>query len=377
MWGCAGAPVPKFLARNPLTEKQQREQEAIQRFEENRDFAEFNAALNAWEREDLKHCEDTLRALLDRNPEHRDARLLMVDVCLARRQPDEAHQHMRLLLDLYPHDPQVQYAMAILLDVTQRPEEALAYYERARKSAPDNELFAVGYYTAREARQRRGSQGMEQTSAVESGTPLPPPPSLEDNAASANAATGSVHAGGTKALSREAAADPVRRLLQPVYPEVVDSSARAEGADEEGRDPAEVLLQRGREALFNGSPEEALAYFREAISAQPQNPRVAVSAGAAALRANQPELAIELLRPLENRFPDSAALRRVLGAAYYRTGDYHSSQQVLRQALSLDKSSALAYFLMGCTLAKLGQSQSAEAHFRQAQVLDQRYNFRR
>jgi tetratricopeptide (TPR) repeat protein len=155
------------------------------------------------------------------------------------------------------------------------------------------------------------------------------------------------------------------------------ASDHAGSADRAGGDPIPGLFQRAGAALQQDSPEAALAYFREAAAARPNNPQILLSAATMALRYNHPDVAVELLAPAERRFADSAALRRILGVAYYRLGDYRSSQVALQQALSLDKSSALSYFLVGCTLAKLGQFESAETHFRQAQTIDPRYAVRR
>jgi len=177
------------------------------------------------------------------------------------------------------------------------------------------------------------------------------------------------------------AEDVPRRLVKPTSSptsvETADGSAEnadgTESAEPAESGPAGTLLERGRAALAEGSPEKAAACFRAAVSIRPQDLRIPVSAAVSALQANQPELAIELLTEAKSRFGDSAQIHRILGTAYYRLGDFESSQVALRQALSLDKSSGLTYFLLGCTLAKLGDSESAEEHFRQARALDPKY----
>jgi len=330
--GCAGISAPEAPAMKAPASQKERKQETVRQFDENRDLAEFEAASASWERSDAKTCEETLRGLLERNPKHRDARLLMADVCLAGNRLEEAFVHIRQALQDHPRDAQVQYAMGLLLDVTNQKGEALAYYERAAKWESDNEVYAVGYHTALEAVRKPGAAGAVAT------PPRPKPP---------------------QDLPQAAAAD------------------RAGSAETAGRGPDQELLERGYAALQQKSPEVALVYFREAAAFRPNNPQILISASTAALRHNYPDLAIELIVPAERRLGDSAVLKRVLGAAYYRLGDYRSSQVALQQALSLDKSSALAYFLMGCTLARLGQAESAEAHFRQAQALDSRYTVRR
>jgi len=330
--GCANISAPNPRAKKAPASQKERKQEVVRQFDENRDRAEFEAAAASWERGDLKACEGTLRGLLERNPAHRDARLLMADVCLAGNRSPEALVHIRQALQDHPNDAQVQYAMGLLLDATNQRGEALAYYERAAKWEADNEVYAVGYHTALEAARKPGAAG------------------------------------------------PAATLPRPKPPQDRPEGTAADGAGSAGvagREPDQDLLQRGYAALQQNAPEVALVYFREAAAFRPNNPHILISASTAALRHNYPDLAIELIVPAEKRLSDSAAVKRILGAAYYRLGDYRSSQVALQQALSLDKSSALAYFLMGCTLARLGQAESAETHFRQAQALDSRYTVRR
>jgi tetratricopeptide (TPR) repeat protein len=335
--GCATLklPDPPQLTNTQL---QQRKQEAVRQFEQQRDQAEFQSAQASWDRGDAKTCEDSLRRLLTRNPKHRDGRLLLVEVELADKRTAEACKEIQHALEDHPQDAQVQYAMGLTLDACQRRGEALAYYERAAKAEPDNELYAVGYHTALAAA-HKSSDAPE---------PLPAPgPGNSPGAVPLRGAVAGA-AGGA-------------------------SADRAEIAEAGRREAAEPLLQKGEAALREGSPEAALACFREAASPQPNNPQILISAATIALRYNQPDLAVELLQPAEKRFAGSASLKRILGAAYYRLGDYRSSQVALQQALSLDKSSALTYFLMGCTLLKLDKREQAETCLRQAQTLDPRY----
>lgn len=157
----------------------------------------------------------------------------------------------------------------------------------------------------------------------------------------------------------------------------VDSAEAGDSSDPVVESSASELLKRGVSAMSVGNRELALACFREAISLNPHDPQIPISAAVSALEHNQPDVAVSLLEPSREVFADSAAIRRILATAYYRLGDYQSSQVALQQALSLDNSSALSYFLMGSTMVKLGQPAVAERHFRQARALDPRYAPRR
>jgi tetratricopeptide (TPR) repeat protein len=350
--GCAALDKSGVWTPGPFSKKrQQRRELALREFEEGRDRAEFQSAVTLWELGNLKGCEEALQRLLARKSDHRDGRLLLADVLLARNAADQAGQQLeRALLD-HPKDAQVQYGMAIYLDSVGRDDEALLYYQRAAAWDPQDEGFRIGYYAAREAANRRSA--VVQAPAAAPGQAV--------------AHRGAVVPAGAAAAKnkKDGAADPV------VYTDPVELPDRS------GGDTALALIARGRVALSAGQKQSAAECFRTAMAQNPNDPQIPLSAATAALRYDQPQLAIEVLGGAESRFPESAAVQRALGMAHLRAGDYESAQLALRQALSLDKSNALAYFLMGCTLAKLGQHEAADEHLRQAQSLDPRYATRR
>ena len=354
--GCASIPLPKTITEGDITPKRKkRNEEWVRQFDQQRDFAEYEAAKARWvQQRDLKGCREALEKLLARRPQHRDARLLMVELLLAADDPPGAFEHAKAALDMNPNDAEVQYTMATTLDAQGKTADAVAYYERATKMDPRNESFAAAYQTAREvAHEERGAAG----AAVFDG----------------DEAVNDLAAEGLPVGYTETAAPLPSSAGRAGSPGAAGSAASG-GVAVEG--PAGALLRKGQAALSEGAPKAvagAVENFRQAAATKPDNPQIPISAAAAALRANRAEVAVAVLAPAAKRFPNSPAVHRMLGAAYYRTGDYKSSQVALQQALSLDKSSALSYLLMGCTLAKLGQEEAAESHFRQARALDPKY----
>jgi Tfp pilus assembly protein PilF len=342
--GCAATKAFGPPEDDVHAQRVKRDAETTRRFSSHRDMAEFEAAMDRWNQQDVKGCRDQLDRLLARNPDHRDARLLMADVLVARRQPHEALSQVRQALKAHPTDPDVQYAMGLMLDANGQGGEALSYYERAAKAEPSNEAYAMSYRTAREAAARPPA--------------APPPPA------------------GVTAV--EPPADPKAPAeISPAASMRPMAATRCSAVDSAINPQAAADLEKGCKSLAAGSTEAASSHFRAAVARDPYNPQILIDAATAALRYNQPRLAVELLSPASRQPAASAVVHRMLGVAYYRLGDYASSQSSLRQALSLDKSSALSYFLMGCTLTKLGQPDGAEAHFHQAQALDPRYSVQR
>jgi tetratricopeptide (TPR) repeat protein len=350
--GCAGIQLPRTITEGDVTpQRKKRNEECVRQFDQQRDFAEFEAAKARWvQQRDLKGCREALEKLLARRPQHRDARLLMVELLLAAEDPPGAYRQAKAALDAHPNDAEVQYTMALALDAQGKTADALAYYERATKMDPRNESFAASYQTAREAAHEE--MGAAKAAVFEG-----------------NDAVDDLAAEGLPVGYAETAA-PAPRAGRTGSPGRAGSTASSEVAVD---GPAGELLRKGRAALAEGSSQAAVENFRQAAATKPDNPQIPISAAAVALRANRPEVAVEVLASAAKRFPNSPAVHRMLGAAYYRTGDYKSSQVALQQALSLDKSSALSYLLMGCTLAKLGQNEAAESHFRQARTLDPKY----
>jgi len=402
--GCAAVKAPKVPdapVPDVAEQRHERSEKVIEEFEARRDFAEYQAALGYWHREDLEGCEATLSRLLHRNPDHLAARLLAAEVCLRQGRHPQAIEHLDAALEAHPNDPQALHAKGLVLDAMDQSAEALVYYERAMELAPEEELFAVSYHTALESFEE----------AARPAAAAPPGPradvglAVDAELATASDLTKRLSEKGPGPLNRggltpfrigskqgdvtTAAAvpeDPLAALASLLRPSAGGKPApiadavgteRADRDDPAGQGatgPAADLLRRGAAALAEGSPDAALAFYQEAVRLSPDDPDVALSAAVESLRHNHPDLVVELLSPLQGSFVHSPRLPQILGIAHYRLGDYRSAQVSLQQALSLDRSRALTYLLMGCTLAKLGQRESAEAYFRQARTLDPRYD---
>ncbi len=375
MTGCAGLEKPSGLFDGSMARRrEERKQRAAAEFEAARNEAEYKSALNLWDRNNLKGCEDALRSLLEREPGHREARLLLVDVCLAQNNSQEAAAQAERLLADFPDDAQVHYNAALAIDSVGRSDEALVYYQRAVSFAPDNEAYRAGYLAAREAASRRRPKT---PNAIADLTAALTPAAIADETAVRAAGHAVVEAGRAEA-KRPAQAAAVSQPASSAGRGAMNADfADPVSNDDGGGRSAEDLIGQGRIALSEGNPNAAAELFRRAILRSPNEPRVILAAATAALRYEQPELAVQLLKAAAARFAEHAAIHQTLGLAYYRLGDYPAAQDALSKALSLDKSKALSYFLMGCTLAKTGRTDAAEHYLRQAEAIDPRWTTRR
>ena len=402
--GCATLKTSLPQAEDISQKRRERNRAAIRSFAENRDLAEFQAAQARWEQGDIEGCREDLQRLLERTPDHLEARLLLAESLLSDNRPGEAVRCLEPAMPRHSDDARVYYTMGLALEALGRRDGAVAYYERAVELEPDNEVYAVSYQP--DLMSGALPDGLPE-SPMEPTGPLSEPRARSAEVSStarevpeelpAGLPSGPIGSAGPirsaapfdpehpAALNAEDSARPATSGRRVFHVQTVDSDAAADSA--EANDPAgdtapasasaSMLVRKGAAAMAAGSVEVARAYFREAIGFEPHNPKLPISAAVASLRHNQPDVAVELLEQAATVFPDSAAIHRILGTALYRRGDYKSSQVALQHALSLDKSSALAYLLMGCTLVKLGQSESAESYFRQARTIDPRYTIGR
>jgi tetratricopeptide (TPR) repeat protein len=371
--GCASMPIAKSLFGDGGAEKRQRRnEEVVRNFDRHRDQAAYEAALARWEQNDSKGCREGLDVLLARNPRHVDAQLLLAEVNLLDKRPQDALKQVDEVLRLQPGNARALYTKGLVLDAIGQSAGAVAYYEQAVRSEPENEMYTL---CCKKAKDSDGSEETSSNAVIPTGyqTPL----NSDKKATSSTSEQGPSLA--TPAIRRPHAETPNPAMPMSEAAEKIkkDSGFTDSYAHAESAVSAEESLSAGQRALNEGSIDAARIAFHKAAALQPNNPQIAIVAAGGALRSNQPELAVELLEPAARHFSKSAAIFRMLGVAYYRLGDFQSSQVALQQALSLDKSSALSYFLMGCTLAKLGQAESAEAHFQQASTLDPRYTVRR
>jgi len=343
--GCAGVKPSIPLEEEASQTRRERNAEVARDFDKRRDFAEYQAAHSRWVEGDHTGCLERLQTILARNPDHLDARLLLADVLMVENKPQEAIEALQPALDAHPRDARVQYSMGLLWDSLGRHGDAQACYERAVKLEPANEVYQVSFEEA--------------VSGVSQQTPIPPAPtdSSPETRQNPPRVTARFLTSGSSA-GRAEESEPVENDDRAV------PSAPSNTED---------LVQHACEAMSQGNPQLAVAYFQRAVAERPNEPQIPITAAISALRYNRPEVAVEILEPAAAQFPLSATVRRILGTAYYRRGDYHASQLALQQALSLDKSHALSYFLMGCTLVKLGNPEAAEQHFRQARLLDPKY----
>lgn len=136
--GCAGWRSHVDKASSP--DKQPRAVDAIREFEEHRDAAQFQAALDRCRHGDFARAESLLTALVARQPERLEARLRLAEL-LASRGDAAAENHFAAVLAAQPNNAEAHHAFGLFLDSISRSTEAHQHLTQAVQLDPQNPVF--------------------------------------------------------------------------------------------------------------------------------------------------------------------------------------------------------------------------------------------
>ena len=139
--GCAG--WQKQLVRNEGKEEPNREAraaDAVREFEERRDVAQYQAALDRCRQGDLARAETLLTALVARKPDFLEARLRLAEL-LAGRGDAAAEAHFQAVLTTEANNAEAHHAYGLFLDALGRTSEARDHFTQAAGLDPQNEIF--------------------------------------------------------------------------------------------------------------------------------------------------------------------------------------------------------------------------------------------
>ncbi len=314
-FGCSNVTSWVEKTKSPIDAKRETHQKAAQQFEARRQNAEYLAALQAARQGNAAGAERTLNILLQRNPTHRDANLLLAECCVAKEDLIQAETILAGVVQREPECQAAHFAMAHLLESSGQSDRAELHFQKSGQSGTQSET-------------RPGTKSAESEEAI-----------LSEGDSS----------------------------KQSPYPFATVAKTA----------PAATSLERLFQAHRRGNEEVLIAELDAAMYYEPDNLQIPLVVGKYLLQRGSTSGLQLPLQSAIRRFPEQASLYRLLGAVEASENDYESSQVALQQALSLDKSNALAYFLMGRTLSELGREDEAKQHFAVATQLDPRFAQRR
>ena len=116
---------------------------AVQAFEEQRDRALLDAAIDRWNQGDIAGCESRLRTVLSRRPSDIEAHVLLAELAWSQNDADVAVREYMTAIQLAPDRPDLEHALALILEATSRLPEAATHRTRAAALDPANELYRL------------------------------------------------------------------------------------------------------------------------------------------------------------------------------------------------------------------------------------------
>jgi Tfp pilus assembly protein PilF len=139
--GCAGW-KQKVQPPTITASRADRAAEAIRTFEQHRDTAQLEAALDRWNQGDVQGAEATIATILSRRPDYADARLRLAEILWSRLDPS-AEPHLRAVLETQPDRADAHHALGLLLDGTGRSDEGRQHFVKAAELEPENEIYRL------------------------------------------------------------------------------------------------------------------------------------------------------------------------------------------------------------------------------------------
>jgi Flp pilus assembly protein TadD len=111
-----------------------------------------------------------------------------------------------------------------------------------------------------------------------------------------------------------------------------------------------------------GNPAAAIAFYRQSLQTNPNQPKVEVSLGLALLQTGAPGEAAGTFREVISRFPQDVGALNGLGVALVQLGQPAAALDPLRKALAIAPD-AHSYRTLGVAENLLGQNAQAEADY--------------
>lgn len=140
--GCASWGSNLFVPSVAAARKE-RATDAVREFEERRDAAQLQTAVERFEQGDAEGSEVRLAAIVERRPEYTEARLRLAEVLAARGKSDEAETQLRSVLEREADRADAHHALGMLLDAAGNRAEAVVHLSRASQLEPENEIYRL------------------------------------------------------------------------------------------------------------------------------------------------------------------------------------------------------------------------------------------
>jgi Tfp pilus assembly protein PilF len=115
----------------------------VRDFEQRRDAAQLAAALDRWQQGDPAAARAMLQRLVERRPDHFEARLRLGELLWSEGDGQAAEHQLREALALRPDAAEAHHALGLVLWGTGRQAEGQQHLQKAAALAPDNEAYRL------------------------------------------------------------------------------------------------------------------------------------------------------------------------------------------------------------------------------------------
>jgi len=121
---------------------------------------------------------------------------------------------------------------------------------------------------------------------------------------------------------------------------------------------------RGRVFMYEGDYQPAVAQFRKAVRAAPEEATIRVSLLEALFRNGQRATARRCAEQAQKRFPSDAGVWLISGRIYYSVGLMDEARKAFARAVDLEPGDERAYLGLATSLLKLDRPRKAEKAYR-------------
>lgn len=322
----------------------------------------------------LAEAETALRRAMALAPDRASYPAMLGEVYRLRGDPQSAEKAIaafRQALSLDPNNADAFHRLGLLYQRLGRLDEAAVALGAATRAAPDEpqpyfalaqverqrgnaEAAAEASRTFRRLERQRRTAG-EQEAAKTTGGPRP---AIADDQASLDLETARLLEQGRRAFFQESEPERAIELLR-------------QGLERAPRNP-DLLYNLGLVLHFVGRLDEAEEAFRQALSANPKNPRYHAWIGTILLARGPAELdaAIAVLKESVRLGPNYAYGHYQLGRAYLLKNQAAAAAPMLERAVARNPRYREAYYSLGQAYLRLGKREAAQRALARFRKLD-------
>ncbi len=169
---------------------------------------------------------------------------------------------------------------------------------------------------------------------------------------------------------------------EDIPPELLEQIRASIEAEREGGGPPEMddevwitgegmddTLIEGYRLLAEAPPEQAAAYFRQALQEDKENPEIHMALGDVLMIQGKPAEAAEVYQSAARLDPLDPVLRLFLGEAYIELGKWAEAEVAIREAIRLDPDNGDNYGVLAMVLSEQGKYDEAGRATQRAEEL--------